>query len=111
MQRGVLNAKVSMMDDFTLSTFFEIIRKFLQIVLLISGACSGYYGNRAMVNLNTKRGLMHKTWFFMTTRDALFVPDYYTKKGNMYRVKSLNSIIIFVIAMIALVISLLLAPQ
>ena len=111
MQRGVLNAKVSMMDDFTLSTFFEIIRTFLRIVLFISAACSGYYGNRAMVNLNTKRGLMHKTWFIMTTIDALFVPDYYTKKGNTYRVKSIKSIIVFLIAMFALLISLLLAPQ
>ena len=100
-----------MIDDFTLSTFFEIIRKFLQIVLLISAACSAYYGNRAMHNLNTERGIMHKYWFFMTTIDALFVPDYYTKKGNMYRVKLLNSTIIFLIAMFALVISLLLAPQ
>lgn len=74
----------------------------------IIGVYSIYCGNRAMVNLDTKRGLMHKTWFIMTTIDALFVPDYYTKKGNMFRVRALISIIICLFLMLALGISFLL---
>ena len=94
-----------MMDDSTLSAFLEIIRKSLFIFMCICGAYSVYCGNRAMRNLKTERGLMHKYWFIMTTIDVMFVPDYYTEKGNMFRVRGLISTIISLFAALAFGIS------
>lgn len=99
------------MIESTSNTFFEIIIKILPIVMYISAACSVFCASRAMHNLNTNRDYWSRYWFFITTLDALFVSDYYTKKGNTFRVVALLFSIICLFAMLALVISLHLAEQ
>jgi hypothetical protein len=105
---GEWSSKAITMDEFASSALLELIRKFLFISMCIIGVYSIYCGNRATHNLDTQRGTLHKTWFIMTTMDALFVPDYYTKKGNKFRVRALISTTVCLFLMLAFGISFLL---